>query len=74
MHCKDFFTTTTQIKQKETKVKIYTMKDLMKILKLSEVTVRKLIKEGKIKKLDTDRAVRVTEESLNNFLNSTKEQ
>lgn len=49
------------------------MKDLMKILKLSEVTVRKLIKEGKIKKLDTDRAVRVTEESLNTFLNSTKE-
>lgn len=48
--------------------KIYTVRELMLILRLSEPTVRKLIKDGKIKALKTEGAVRVTETQLNKYL------
>ena len=49
-------------------MKVYTMKELQEVLKMSEPTVRKLIKEGKLKKLDTDGAIRVSEDALKAYL------
>jgi len=54
--------------KKERKLKVYTMKELQEILKMSEPTVRKLIQEKKIIKLDADKAVRVSEKALNDYL------
>lgn len=48
--------------------KIYTVRELMLILRLSEPTVLKLIKDKKIRKLNTDGAIRVTENALNTYL------
>jgi hypothetical protein len=44
------------------------MKELQEILKMSEPTVRKLKQEKKIIKLYADKAVRVSEKALNDYL------
>lgn len=54
--------------KKERKLKVYTMKELQEILKMSEPTVRKLIQDKKLIKLEADKAVRVSEKALSNYL------
>lgn len=49
-------------------IKVYTMKELKEILGLTEPSIRKLVKSGKLKKVETNGAFRVTEDSLNKFL------
>lgn len=49
-------------------MKIYTLDGIAEILKLSTQTVRKLIENGKLKMLDTDGAIRITEKQLNDYL------
>lgn len=49
-------------------IKLYTVKDLQVILGMSQPTVLALIRDGKIKKLDTHGAIRVTEDALNKYL------
>lgn len=44
------------------------MKEVMKILNLSEPTVRKLIVDGRIRKLETNGAVRITKDDLDKYL------
>ena len=47
---------------------VFTVFDLMKILKISEPTARRLIKDGKIKSFRVGGQIRISEKSLNEFL------
>ena len=49
-------------------MKIYSVYELMELLKLSEPTVRKIIKSGKLKSLGKIGPLRVTKESLDKYL------
>jgi N12 class adenine-specific DNA methylase len=46
----------------------YDVKELRKILNLSEATVRELIRQGKINKLPINKPIRVTQAALDEFL------
>lgn len=49
--------------------KVYTTTQLCEILQLSAPTVRKLIKEGRLKSLNTGKKILVSEDELKRFLN-----
>lgn len=49
-------------------MKVYTIEQVAEILQLSVSSVRKLINDGKIKKLNTDGIIRVSESQLNEYL------
>tara|TARA_R110000868_G_C10972548_1_gene770449 strand:- start:31812 stop:32030 length:219 start_codon:yes stop_codon:yes gene_type:complete len=69
MQCKQIKTNKHKKTKRNLKMqKIYTVRELMLILRLSEPTVLKLIKDKKIRKLNTDGAIRVTENALNTYL------
>ena len=50
-------------------MKVYTVKEISAILKLSPQTIRKYIKKGKIKAIDKPGQMLVTEVNLKKFLN-----
>lgn len=49
-------------------MKLYTVRDLTEDLKLSERTIRRYIKEGKIGHIRVGSNIRVTQEQLDKFL------
>ena len=49
-------------------MKLYTMDEVCAILRMSQPTVRNLIKSGKLKKLNTDGAIRISSDQLEKFL------
>ena len=49
-------------------MKVFTVFDLMEILKISEPTARRLLKSGDLKSIKVGGQIRITEESLNDFL------
>ena len=49
-------------------MKVYTIKELCDILKLSPQTIRKYIRNGDIKSVDKPGKILVTENSLKEFL------
>jgi DNA binding domain, excisionase family len=48
--------------------KIYDVKEVADILNLSQSKVRELIKQGKLKKLQIDKPIRVAQTAINEFL------
>jgi len=51
---------------------MYTIREIMADLKVSEPTVRRWIKVGKLKAIYVGKGVRVTEEALNDFIGGTR--
>jgi excisionase family DNA binding protein len=53
-------------------IRVYTTKEVAQILRISESHVYRLIKNGRIEKLPLgQRIIRISEKSLNNFLNTS---
>ena len=53
-------------------IRVYTTKEVAQILRISESHVCRLIKNGRIEKLPLgQRIIRISENSLNNFLNTS---
>lgn len=50
-------------------IKVYTVKDVMKILKISETTVLTMLKDGRLKGIKVGRYWRISEENLRAFVN-----
>ncbi|WPC42792.1 helix-turn-helix domain-containing protein [Clostridium sp. JS66] len=48
--------------------KAFTVKEVAKILNLSEYTVRELIHQGKLKKLNIDKPIRVSQSAIDKLL------
>ena len=53
-------------------IKIYNMKELQKVLKSSRQTIATEIKDGKLKAFKVGRSWRVTEQSLGEYMEETK--
>lgn len=49
-------------------MKVYTVEEVAKILRMGISSVRKLISDGRIKKLDTDGLIRVSQAALDAYL------
>ena len=54
--------------------KVFTVKELMKILKVSEPIIRRLLKDNTIKSIKVGGSYRVTERELNRFLQQGEER
>lgn len=52
--------------------KIYTIEEVVEILKVTRRTVYNYLKEGKLNAVKLGRSWRVTEEELNRFINNLK--
>lgn len=50
-------------------IKVYDLEELSKLLKIHIVTLRRYIREGKLKAVKLGKAYRVTDENLKAFLN-----
>lgn len=55
-----------------TDIKLYSVKDVMALLSVSQRTVYRLIKDGKLKALKVGMYLKVTEADLNSFLASCR--
>ncbi len=53
--------------------KLYTVNEVKQILKISDSTIRRHIKDGRIKTQSLGRQHRITETALQEFLNSQNE-
>lgn len=53
---------------------VYTTQEVAEILRVCEMTVRRYIKIGKLKVLDTDGALRVSGKELDRFINGDKNE
>jgi len=49
--------------------KIYTSQEVAEILRVHEMTIRRYIKMGKIRPINTDGAIRISETELKRFIN-----
>ena len=52
----------------ENNLKVYTMPEVAEILRVTVESVRKYIKDGRLKIINTGGAVRISQEQLNAFL------
>lgn len=52
----------------ESKLKVYTMPEVAEILRVTVESVRKYIKDGRLKIINTGGAVRISQEQLDSFL------
>ena len=50
------------------RLKVYNLAELMEILQVSEFTIKRYIKNGRLKSANTGGAIRVSEENLKKFL------
>jgi excisionase family DNA binding protein len=57
-----------EIKMDENNLKVYTMPEVAEILRVTVESVRKYIKDGRLKIINTGGAVRISQEQLNAFL------
>lgn len=62
----------TQRRLDDMLTKIYTIEEVVEILKVTRRTVYNYLKEGKLNAVKLGRSWRVTEEELNRFINSLK--
>ena len=62
------------IKKEETDFRVYTAKDVADILRVDEMTVRRYINAGRIKKLATIGAIRISHTELDRFINGDKNE
>jgi excisionase family DNA binding protein len=53
----------------DTTIKVYTVQEVMEILKLSQNTVLTMLKDGRLKGVKIGRFWRISEENLRAFLN-----
>lgn len=49
-------------------MRVYTIEEIAEILKMGVSSVRKIINDGRIKKLDTDGLIRVSQAALDAYL------
>ena len=54
--------------------RVYTSHEVAAFLKIDEMTVRRYIKAGKIKKIDAIGAIRVAHTELDRFINGDKNE
>jgi excisionase family DNA binding protein len=57
-----------EMKMDENNLKVYTMPEVAEILRVTVESVRKYIKDGRLKIINTGGAVRISQEQLNAFL------
>lgn len=55
-------------------MRVYTAQDVADILKVHEMSVRRYIKEGKLRKLNTNGAIRIAHTDLDRFINGDKDE
>lgn len=52
----------------------YTTQEVAEILRVCEMTIRRYVKNGKLKKVDTDGAIRISAKALDEFINGRAEE
>ncbi|MEM3460280.1 MAG: helix-turn-helix domain-containing protein [Candidatus Micrarchaeaceae archaeon] len=58
--------------EKQQSLKVYTVKELMSILSLSDISIKRLLKAGKLKGFKVNGRWRVSEEDLKAFIEEAK--
>ena len=54
--------------------RVYTSWDAARILQVDEMTIRRYIKAGKIKKIDTIGAIRISHTELDRYINGGEDE
>jgi predicted site-specific integrase-resolvase len=60
--------------KKESSFRVYTSHDVAEILMVDEMTVRRYIKTGRLKKLNTIGAIRISHKELDRFINGSENE
>jgi excisionase family DNA binding protein len=54
--------------------RVYSTQDVARILQVDNMTVRRYVKSGKLKKLPTGGAVRISHKELDRFINGSNDE